>query len=92
MERDQKTYNSCMAYQHNKGKYGISGRDFLDKTVHFCVDGVYYSYTSSVPNDAEIREVPAKCERARTLIGMQKVFRDPESGEIKFQTLQQADL
>lgn len=93
LAQERKTKNSWLNYQQNKGKYGVSARDFLDKYVTFSSGNVFYVYASATPEEVDQgKEVPAKTERARTLIGYQRLFRDPETGAIKMQSLQQADL
>ena len=35
-------------YIENKGQYGISGRDFYEKTFQFIENGKFYKYSSSI--------------------------------------------
>lgn len=37
-------------YSRQKAQYGISGREFYEKSLMFYSDGVLYRYTSSMPN------------------------------------------
>lgn len=93
VEQERKTKNSFLNYQLNKGKYGVSARDFVDKYVTFSSDGVFYVYSSAVTEEKEAeKELPAKTERARTILGYQRLYRDAETGQIKLQSVQQADL
>jgi len=62
--------NSFTNYQLNKSPLNFANRDFVDKQIAFADNGKFYSYYSNIPNDTEIKEIPAKVERAKTLIGL----------------------
>lgn len=51
-----------------------------------------YVYYSAVPNDKEIKPSPAKVDRARTIIGMGKLYRRAEDDKIIYSMLMQCDL
>lgn len=57
----------------------------------FADHGIFYSYYSSIPNDTETKEIPVKVERAKTLVGAQKMERR-EDGKILYTMLVQSDL
>lgn len=58
-----------MLYQMNKSPLNFANRDFLEKQIKFCSEGVFYCYYSFVPNGKEIKPVPDKVERAYTYVG-----------------------
>ena len=62
----------------NKSPLNFANRDFVDKQIVFSHDKkVVYGYFSCVPNCSELTPVPEKVERAKTIFGIQKIYRDP---------------
>jgi len=69
-----------------------ANKDFYDKQIKFSHNGELYIYYSAIANDVEIRGPPAKVDRARTIVGMGKVYRRPEDDKIVYSMLMQCDL
>jgi len=78
----------------NKSPLNFSNRDFVDKQIKFSHKGDIYCYYTSIPEDQQkkIREIPPKVERAKTIIGIQKLERRHSDGMIKYTMLMQCDL
>lgn len=78
-------------YQLNKSPIGAN-KDFFDKQIKFMQDGQVYLYYSAIPDCKEIRPSPPKVDRARTIIGMGKIYRRAEDDKIIYSMLMQCDL
>lgn len=83
--------NVCLNYQLNKSPIGAN-KDFYDKQIKFAHNGELYIYYSAIPDDTDLRPSPAKVDRARTIIGMGKVYRREEDGKIIYSMLMQCNL
>eukprot|EP00347_Sterkiella_histriomuscorum_P021258 403334641 len=83
--------NVYMNYQMNKTPIGAN-KDFYDKQIKFEQNGQIYLYYSAVPDDTLIKPPPAKVDRARTIVGMGKIYRRAEDDKIVYSMLMQCDL
>jgi len=48
----------------------FENRDFYDKLVFFAKEGKFYIYSSGIPNDTEVKEVPEKVVRSKTIVSV----------------------
>jgi hypothetical protein len=69
----------------------MNNKDFLDKQLMFTENGKLYVYYSSVSDEANIKENPPKTDRAKTILGIQKMERR-DDGKIVYSMLMQCDL
>jgi len=93
IRRFGRTANSWINYQHNKAPMGLEARDFVDKYVQFStVEGRVYVYYSSIPESEKQFPIPPLTQRARTLIGIQRFERCPDTQRIRCVFLSQTDL
>jgi len=69
-----------------------ANKDFYDKQIKFEYNGEVYIYYSAIPNDQEMKPSPAKVDRAKTIVGMGKVYRRKEDQMIVYTMLMQCDL
>lgn len=83
---------SKIVYQLNKSPLNFANRDFVDKHVRFANNGVVYTYYSACPDSETLHPVPAKVERAKTIIGLQKMERRKSDGKIVYTMYMQGDL
>jgi len=58
--------------------------------------GTYYIYYSEVPEGSEAYDKdkvrPPKTDRASTIVGVQKMYRQKEDGKIRYQMLMKCDV
>lgn len=83
--------NFCINYIINKGILNMNNRDFVDKQIKFSENGKFYCYFSNVPNDDEVIPIPNKHDRAKTILGVQRMERR-EDGKIVYHTFMQGDV
>lgn len=69
-----------------------ANKDFYDKQIKFEHNGEVYIYYSAIPNDQELKPSPAKVDRAKTIVGMGKVYRRKEDQMLVYTMLMQCDL
>jgi hypothetical protein len=69
----------------------MNHRDFVDKCIKFVDKGKFYIYYSSIPDDTKIREIRPKTDRAKTILGIQRIERRAD-GKILYTMLMQCDL
>jgi hypothetical protein len=70
----------------------MSNKDFLEKYIKFSDNNKFYIYYSCIPGDEELKGVPEKTDRGKTLIGVETFERRPEDGKIIYTNLVQCDL
>ncbi|CDW75451.1 UNKNOWN [Stylonychia lemnae] len=78
-------------YQLNKSPIGAN-KDFYDKQIKFLHNNEIYIYYSAIPKDTELKPSPAKVDRARTIVGLGKLYRRAEDDKIVYSMLMQTDL
>jgi hypothetical protein len=82
--------NLVYSYQVHKAILNMNNKDFVEKYMMWAEDGKYYVYFSFVPNDVEMKEVPPKTDRGRSIIGFDILERKDD--KIVFSTYLQCDL
>lgn len=83
-----------LTYFMFNGIYNFEPRDFVEKSFCFSHDGAYYVYCSSIPKDIEESMIPAKkgVTRGESVLTVQKMWRDKETGCIHYHTISQYDF
>ena len=68
-------------YTLNKKVMTFEPRDFYEKGFSFAHDGVYYRYSTPIPNGRELKPPPNKTVRADSLISFGKISRNTETDQ-----------
>ena len=77
IERGKDSY--VLLYQRTKKTLFYQRRDFYEKSFKFVHDGVFYSYSCTIPNSERIKPSASNVTRGETLFNFHQMYRDSKT-------------